>query len=253
MMKNVPFIWTTFHNDAACCVQSVGSAVDLGVSPRNCIVFENIAKPVRDAERSRLFDLGVDVRPAHYSRRETYEDLQNMMVLCSEVMRDYPKAEWFYQLDSDIVLAGLTHLSQTVSSDCIAMAGSAPHCNFSGWAWACRRNALETLCERFVTDNPVIAPCHTPDDSICGEVLDEIHGEDVVIRHPRSTTEPGYSRGWFYEEDPLSLQDLTQWDVLHFGQRREAGQAVSYAGQSIRERVAEEMEKFRQLLPRPQD
>jgi len=245
MMDDITFVWLTFHNDAPCCVQSVGSILDLGADPGRCWVAETRGKEIRDEERRALTDMGVRIRKSRFTRSETYADLVNVLDVCSEAARE-DRARWVYQLDSDVIVERMDPVAGAIEAGAVAMAGSAEGCRFAGCSWLCRTDALECIRRDVKTVNTLKIPGRTTSDVPCGSLLDHFYGRDKVVRHLNNRDAGGYLRSWHYGFDEAPMEDLLRWDVIHFGSRK----FVRAGGRPIRDVVAETMAGFRQFLLR---
>lgn len=243
MMMDVSFVWPTFHNDGACCVESVKQVLALGVDPKRCHVGEHVGKELRQPEREALEALGVRLRPSRFRRSQTYPEIVNILQLMLDAAGD-GDAEWVFQLDSDTMLCRLGPIDEAITAGKLAMATTWPKCGFAGCAWLCRTDVLKVLRKDFSESNTMKIPHATSSDTPVGLLLDHLYGAEAVRRHQWNSG-GGYCKGWQYGRETMTLETCAQrWDAVTFGNRAQ----VPAAGRPIRDVIAETMAEFRAAI-----
>lgn len=230
-MKTLHYVWTTFHNDGPCCVESVRAILRLGVDPSSCFVCDQVGKELRPPIRQTLQDLGVSVQPSRYTRRDQFSDLVARLQLITRYGGDA-----CYLIDSDTIITTLEPARKFMASDAVAAAGQIGSSDFAGFASLYHVPETRTALAVLLKDNPLGFRDNVPDDVLTGRLMAHIYGEDRVWRME------SYARHWNYGKEKVSLHDIRHFPAIHFGNKKEAGLAP--IGQSIRDAIALTMKEF---------
>lgn len=226
------FVWYTFTNDGGCCLQSVGSVLDLGVSPEDCTVFVQRGKPLHAKDVGGFDVLGVKIVEGRYARKDTFFDTVAKFRSISSV-----KGEIVWGVDSDVVINDLSPSKEVFDGGYVAGAAHWKGCEFSGCSNMIRPEIAEACLRDLLEKNtPKLPAKGVPDDVMMGMTLDALYGEDKVLRWPASVL------GWYLFDRDWEKMAKAKW--VHFGQKK---QAQPFArGVPVRQAIASHMKEYRE-------
>ena len=229
------FIWNATNVDYECCLQSVASVLDLGVTPSDCTVLITRGRELDEVATQKFTDLGVAVREGLYTRRNKFTDV---VARFNECIVDGADVVW--HLDSDVIVNNLKPLEYFHNSDVVALAAAIPTYDFYGCSFIMKCSAATTCLADLLEHNTADLPPSAgfADDKQMGMVLDSVYGRSLVARITHADQ-------WCYRFDK-EWSSITRVDWVHFGQRALARQILRMDNHTSLGIIAEHMQLYRE-------
>ena len=228
----IKFVWTTYRWDAGCCLQSVKSVLDLGISPKQMVVYVQDSKPLLNKDEDEFRKLGVKLEIGQYARRDTLLDVVSRFSYAANT--DFELA-WL--LDSDVVVNDLSSAEEVLNGGYAAGACSWEGCEFSGCSMLIRPEvATQCIMDIMSDDSANIRENPRADDVKMGLVLDALYPEKVKRWCANDL-------GWYLFKENWADMEKKRW--VHFGQKNLACRLTQ--GRSlVREVIETHMKSYRE-------